>query len=176
MKERVEEIKRDIPEPLSPKDDEQLLSERLTKIQEQIKKDKEKGKRKKDTKEETIGFQNLRRSSRLRGKVNKMKSKVSQFITLEEETPAQSPDSIPYEQSPKNSPLQNFGGSPRRASPSIDPIQQQIYEYIESLEKNSTLVDPGTSTNPAQPATPQEILISSLKQEIYELEIMNRHI
>jgi len=50
MKERVEEINKDIPEPSSPQEDEHLLSERLTKIKEKIKKNKEKEKRKKDTK------------------------------------------------------------------------------------------------------------------------------
>jgi len=38
MKERAEEINEDIPEPSSPQEDEQLLSKRLTKIKEQIKK------------------------------------------------------------------------------------------------------------------------------------------
>jgi len=75
MKEKVEEIHMDIPEPSSPKDDEQLLSEKVIKIREQIKKDKEKGKRKKDIEEEIICSQNLRRSSRLQGKVKKVKSK-----------------------------------------------------------------------------------------------------
>ena len=124
MKEKVEEVYRDIPEPAAPKEDEQLLSERLIKIREQIKKDKEKGKRKKDTEEEIIGSQNLRRSSRLRGKVKKVKLKETQFIDLEEETPAQSLENNPYEQSPQNSPPHNFESIPRRASPSIDPIQQ----------------------------------------------------
>ena len=65
MKESAEEINEDIPEPSSPQEDEQLLSERLTKIRDQIKKKKEIGNRKKDTREETISFQNLRRSSRI---------------------------------------------------------------------------------------------------------------
>jgi len=65
MKERAEEINEDIHEPSSPQEDEYLLSKRLTKIREQINKKKEIGKRKKDTREETISFQNLRRSSRL---------------------------------------------------------------------------------------------------------------
>ena len=100
MKMKMKEINKNIPKPSSPQEDEQLLSERLTKIKEQIKKNKEKGKRKKDKKEETISFQNLRRSSRLQGKVKKVKSKETQFINLEEETPIQSSDSIPFEQGP----------------------------------------------------------------------------
>ena len=58
--------------------------------------------------------------------MKKVKSKDTQFIDLEEETLTQSPDNIPYEQSPHNSPLQNFRGKPSRASPGIDPIQQKI--------------------------------------------------
>ena len=41
MKERAEEINEDIPEPSSPQEDEQLLSEILTNIREKIKKKKE---------------------------------------------------------------------------------------------------------------------------------------
>lgn len=37
-------------------------------------------------------------------------------------------------------------------------------------------MDQGTSSNPEQPARSQETLTSSLKQEIYELEVLNRHI
>ena len=101
--------------------------------------------------------------------MRKVTSKGAQFIKLEEETPAQSPDSIPPEHSPQNSPPKNFEGSPGRASPNIDPVQQQIYDYIESLEKKSASMDPGSSTNPEQPVNPQEPLTDSLKQEIYEL-------
>ena len=133
MKERAEQINEDIPKPSSPQEDEQLLSEILTKIREQIKKKKEIGKRKKDTREETISFQNLRRSSRLRGKVRKVTSKGAQFTNLEEENPIQSPDSIPPKHNPQNSPRQNFEGTSSKASPGIDPVQQQIYDYIESL-------------------------------------------
>jgi len=176
MKERAKEINEDIPEPSSPQEDEQLLSERLTKIREQIKKKKEIRKRKKDTREETINFQNLRRSSRLQGKVRMVTSKGAQFINLEEEAPVQSPDSIPPEHSPQNSPPQNFEGSPRRASPGVDPLQQQIYDYIKSMEKKSASMDPRSSANPEQPVNPQEPLTDSLKQETYELEILNRHI
>lgn len=171
-----EEINENNPEPSSPQEDEQLLSKILTKIKEKINKNKEKGKKKKDTKEETISFQNSRRSSRLQGKVKRVTSREAQFINLEEETLVQSPDSIPSEHSPQNSPPRDFEGSPSRASPGIDPIQQQIYDYIESFEKKNTLIDLGTSTNPEQPVTPQETLTNSLKQEIFELEILNRNI
>lgn len=176
MKQKVEEIHKNIPEPSSSMEDEQLLLERLIKIRDQLKKEKEKGKRKQIIEEEIIGSQSLRRSFRLRGKVKKSKSKETQFIDLGEETQTQSHDNIPYEQSPQNSPQKNFESNPRRASPGIDLIQHQIYDYIGSLEKKSTSMDLGTSSNPEQPPTSQETLTSSLKQEIYELEVLNRHI
>jgi len=47
-----------------------------------------------------------------------------------------------------------------------------MYDFIESLEK--TTAEQGNSSN--QPGTAQETLIQSLKQEIYELEFLNRHI
>jgi len=37
-------------------------------------------------------------------------------------------------------------------------------------------MDPSSSANPEQLVNPQEPLTNSLKQEIYELEILNRHI
>jgi len=106
----------------------------LTNIKEQIKKNKEIGNRKKDTREKTISFQNLRRSSRIQGKVKKVTSKEAQFVNLEEETPVQSPNSIPSKHSPQSSPVHNFEDSPSRASLDIDPVQRKIYDYIESLE------------------------------------------
>lgn len=75
MKERAKVIIEDIPEPSSPQENEQFLSERLIEIKEKIKKNKEIGKGKKDTRKEIISFQNLRRSSRIRGKVKKVTSK-----------------------------------------------------------------------------------------------------
>jgi len=95
--------------------------------------------------------------------VKKAKSKETQFIDLGEETPTQSHDNIPYEQNPQISPQQNFESNPRRASPGIDLVQQQIYDYIESSEKKNTSVDPRTLANLEQPATSQETLTSSLK-------------
>lgn len=66
----------------------------------------------------------------------------------------------------------NFGVSPRKTKPEVDPNQQEMYDYIELLEKTAT--DPGTSST--QPNAAQETLIQSLKQEIFELEVLNRHI
>ena len=47
-----------------------------------------------------------------------------------------------------------------------------MYDFIESLEKTAT--DQGTSST--QPNTAQEVLIQSLKQEVFELEVLNRDI
>ena len=40
---------------------------------------------------------------------------------------------------PQNSPVYNFEEGPSRRTPSIDPVQQQIYDYVESLERNSSM-------------------------------------
>lgn len=47
-----------------------------------------------------------------------------------------------------------------------------MYDYIESLEKTAT----GPSTSSTRPNATQETLIQSLKQEIFEIEVLNRHI
>jgi len=49
-----------------------------------------------------------------------------------------------------------------------------MYDFIESLEQQKTIAEQGTSSN--QPGTTQETLIQSLKQEMYELEVLNKHI
>jgi len=67
---------------------------------------------------------------------------------------------------------QDFGVSPRKTTPEIDLNQQEMYDYIESLEK--MVADPSTSSS--QPNIAQEAQIQSLKQEVFELEVLNRHI
>ena len=49
-----------------------------------------------------------------------------------------------------------------------------MYDFIESLEHLKTRAERGISSN--QLGTTQETLIHSLKQEIYELEVLNKHI
>lgn len=95
--------------------------------------------------------------------VKKVSSKGTEFINLEEETPVPSLENVPFTYSPQNSPKQYFEGSPSGGSPGIDPVQQQIYDYIESLEKKSASMDPGSSANPEQSVNPQEPLTDSLK-------------
>jgi len=132
--------------------------------------------------------QNLRRSSRLKGKLKKVQNKWAHFIDLGGETPEQ-PPAIPPGRSPQRPPISqpnfeirpsqldfeispDFGLNPRKATPEIDPTQQEMYDFIESLEKTSK--DQGTSST--QPNTTQEALIQSLKHEVFELEVLNRHI
>lgn len=132
-------------------------------------------------------LQNLRRSSKLKGKLRKVQNKGPHFIDLGGETPEQppavppghslhrtpipqpsfeiSPSQLDFDINPSQpdfeiSPSQpDFGDNPRNTTPEIDPTQQEMYDYIESLEKIAT--DQGTSS--AQPNTSQEALIQSLK-------------
>jgi len=108
--------------------------------------------------------------------LKKTQIKGAQFIDLGGETPDQSPENTPLDQSPQCSPSPQleFETSLRETTPEIDQSQQQIYDFIESLEQQKTTTEQRTSSN--QPGTTQETLIQSLKQEIYELEVLNRHI
>ena len=68
--------------------------------------------------------------------------KETECISLDEETPIPSPVNTSPPHSPQNFPIHNFEGSPNRKSPGIDPTQQEIYDYIESLEKINATVNP----------------------------------
>lgn len=140
---------------------------------------------------EDTSSQNLRRSSRLKGKLRKVQTKGPHFIDLGRETLEQ-PPAIPPSHGPHHTPIPQpdfeishsqldfeispsqpyFGDNPRKTTPEIDPTQQEMYDYIETLEK--TAIDQGTSS--AQPNIDQEALIQSLKHEVFELEVLNRHI
>ena len=118
-----------------------------------------------------------------------MQTKGPHFIDLGGETP-EKPPAIPPRRGPHHTPIPqpnfesnpsqldleispsqpDFGDSPRKTTSEIDPTQQEMYDYIETLEKIAT--DQGTSS--AQPNTAQEALIQSLKQEVFELEVLNR--
>ena len=71
-----------------------------------------------------------------------------------------------------NSPPRNFGDNLIKTTPEIDPKQQEVYDYIETLERTAT----GPSTLSTQPHTAQDDLVQSLKQEVFELELLNRYI
>jgi len=122
----------------------------------------------------------VRRSSRLKSKFEGTKDKESHFIDLS--TPekvatrldfeASSPHAEvtpPREESPfQQDPQTEFEHEPSpRRSPDIDPDQQRVYNYLETLEQAAA----GPST-----VLPLEQQVQSLKQEIFELEVLNRHI
>lgn len=106
--------------------------------------------------------------------MRKEQIKGAHFIDLGGETPEKSPEITPPDHSPQHSPFSqpDFEIIPRNTTPEIDQTQQKMYDFIESLEKTTT--EQGTSSN--QPGTTREILIQSLKQEVYELEVLNIHI
>lgn len=47
-----------------------------------------------------------------------------------------------------------------------------MYDYLESLEKTAA----GLRTSSTLPHTTQEAQVQSLKQEVFELEVLNKHI
>lgn len=81
-------------------EEEQVLSERLVHLKEQLAKEKGKGKEKQSLEKGDTSSRNLRRSSRLKGKLKKVKIKGAHFIDLGGETPEQSPEIIPPDHSP----------------------------------------------------------------------------
>lgn len=121
-------------------EEEQVHSERLIHLKEQSTKAKEKGKDKQSIEKGYTSSQGLRRSSRLKGKLKKTQIKGAHFIDLGGETPDQSPKKTPPDQSPyySPSPQLDFETSPRKTTLEIDQTQQQMYDFIESLEKTTT--------------------------------------
>jgi len=101
---------------------------------------------------------------------------------LGEGTPEKAPTQLDLESSPprvestpprEESPFQpepppefDFEHSPRR-TPENDPDQQEVYNYLETLEQSVA----GPST-----ILPLDEQVQSLKQELFELEVLNRHI
>ena len=103
------------------------------------------------------------------------KEKQSHFIDLVERTPEKVPTQLDLESTPprEESPFQpepqtefDFEHSPRR-TPEIDPDQQEVYNYLETLEQSVA----GPST-----ILPLDEQVQSLKQEVFELEVLNQHI
>ena len=81
--------------------------------------------------------------------------------------------SPPHDESPSQQELESspppppdFKLSPRKTL-EVDPNQQEVYDYLESLEKSAA----GPSTT-----LPLDAQVQSLKQEVFELEVLNRHI
>ena len=187
-KRNIEEVYQS-PEPFI-EEDYQTLSERLVHLQEQaaIAKKKEKGKQ--SIQEGSTSPPYLRRSTRLREKGSKTQVKQPHFIDLGGETPKKLPagrspprpqpsietspphvDERPSRPELESSPPppQDFELSPRK-TPKIDPSQQEVYDYLESLEK--TVAGPSTTL----PHMTPDAQVQSLKQEVFELEVLNMHI
>jgi len=68
------------------------------------------------------------------------------------------------------SPIQSLG----QGTPEIDLVQQDIYDYIESLENKFGLTVHEKEEHSSSPQEPP--VINILKQEIFEMETLNRHI
>ena len=129
----------------------------------------------------------MRRSSRLQSREEPTKNKESFFIDLS--TPEKGAVTLDFEESPpivehdetspprEDSPFEQgheFEQEPEheyepsaKKSPEVDPDQQKVYNYLETLEKEAA----GPSTIP-----PLEKQVHSLKQEVFELEVLNRYI
>ena len=90
--------------------------------------------------------------------MKKTRVKQTWIIDIEdEETPIDRSLEYQYEEDPDRETLD------------VDPAQQQIYDYVESLEKRA-------SENRERTPSPQEPPIEVLKRDKYELEVLNRHI
>ena len=91
------------PEP-SSEEDHQILSKRLVYLQKQSVAAKKKGKEKQSGEKEDTSPQNLRRSSKIKGKLRKIQTKGPRFIDLGRETPEQ-PSAIPPGRGPHPTPV-----------------------------------------------------------------------
>jgi len=164
---------------------------------------KSKNKRRKVQKTQTPG---LRRSTRL-STIPQTTSKTTRYINLEEDEPNEKKptekeptENTPIEIEPtenepiKDEPIESPGNSPKGSprsspqpyssplrspihSPGIDPAQQEIYDYIESLKRKEittkeTIQNPGEGSNQVNEQSTSNIL----KQEIFELETLNRYL
>ena len=149
------------PEP-STEEDTQTLAHRLAQLQETA-----------ISKKKSTSIQ-VRRSRRLIERKSVIKGKQSHFVDLSTPKKRQIQldiySSPPREESPfqqeRESSFQEFEFRPRQ-TPDIDPVQQEAYDYLETLEQSVA----GPST-----VFPLEQKVQSLKQEIFELEVLNRHI
>ena len=125
-------------EPSSEED--QMLSERLVYVQEQSVAANRKGKEKQSGEKEDTNPQNLRRSSRLKGKLRKIQIKGPHYIDLGGETPEQ-PSDIPPGCGPHHTPLSqpDFDMSPSRPYFEISPSQK---DFRVSPRKTTPEIDP----------------------------------
>ena len=128
------------PEP-SIEEEYQTLADRLVQLQATAL-SKKKQKEKQSSQQKSTSVQ-VRRSSRLIEKKSVTKEKQSHFIDLG--TPEKTPIRLdielspPREESPfqqeRESSFQGFEFRPRQ-TPDIDPVQQEAYDYLETLEQS----------------------------------------
>jgi len=130
---------------------EEVILEKLTRIKSQLKAEKV---IKDSVIEKGEGSSQLRRSHRLKGKLKKTSIKQTGVINIEdEETSMEEYDDEDF-----------YEGTPE-----IDPAQQEIYDYVETLERTASEREERT---PSPPLTEIDIL----RRDRYELELLNRHI
>lgn len=126
---------------------EEMISEKLVQIKKQI---KEKRIIRRVAREKGEGPSQPKRSHRLRGILKKTKVKQIGVINIEEEeTPTE----------------ENFD----EEVPEIDPAQQEIYNYVETLERKAS---ESRDRTPSPPLSEIDVL----RRDRYELEVLNRHI
>jgi len=131
---------------------EEIISEKLTQIKRQLK--EERVIRKSATEKREGSFQ-PRRSHRLRGKLRKIQIKKIGAINIEDEETSIEED---VEEDDFN-----------EGTTEIDPAQQEVYDYVETLERKA-------SESRDRPPSPPLSEIDVLRRDRYELEVLNRHI
>ena len=100
------------------------------------------------------GSSQPRRSHRLKGKLRKTQIKQTWVINIEDE-----------ETSIEEDVEEDFN----EGTPEIDPAQQEVYDYVETLERKAS---ESRERNPSPPLSEIDVL----RRDRYELEILNRHI
>lgn len=104
---------------------------------------------------------------------HELEVEVEQEVEFEQEIQVEHEPEIEHEPSPMK-------------SPEVDPEQQKLYNYLETLEQAAagpSTLEPLEQQSPStlepleqQSLSTVEQQIHSLKQEIFEIEVLNRHI
>ena len=123
----------------------------MTQIKKQLKKEKV---IRKSATEKGEGSSHPRRSHRLKGKLRKTQIKQTGVINIEDE-----------ETSIEEDVEEDFN----EGTPEIDPAQQEVYDYVETLERKAS---ESRERTPSPPLSEIDVL----RRDRYELELLNRHI
>jgi len=117
----------------------------------------------------------VRRSARLNKSIKESSRQSIDFANLEEDEEMNIPS--PIAPSPALSLVSSSIANTARRTLEIDPLKQEIYDCIESLEKKATENATTSSNQGIQSHSPQEPpIVNTLKQEIFELETLNKHL